>query len=166
VNLVKNATPAPTARVRLPDRLAEINRGPRQRVELPEPRDSATRLLSPVERATVRVEIQEDHKLPNSVLGEAAVRLWVLQLRGLLPHLSGHYVAQTLQQVFYGPHPIAQRLAKRGWVMLGALDAAHIGVEVTLSAEPAEGSRHFRRMRMNCRLLELEASERLRTAPR
>jgi hypothetical protein len=110
--------------------------------------------------------VESETLFPNSVLGEAAVRLWVLQVRGLLPYLSGHYVAQHLQFAFYGSHPAGQRLAKRGWVMLGALDAADVGVEVSLSAEPAEGSSHFRRMRMNSRLLELEASERLRNAPR
>ncbi|MFJ8893559.1 hypothetical protein ACIRCZ_03140 [Leifsonia sp. NPDC102414] len=164
----KNATPTAQSGVRLPDRLSALAAKPRERIRLPEPRACPTRFLSPVERATVQVTFDSDHTFPNNVLGEAAIRLWILELRGLLPHLSGHYVAQSLQYVFYGSHPSGHRLARRGWVMLGALDAADIGVEVWISAEPTDDApRHFRRMRMHTRLAELsDGSERRQRSPR
>jgi len=131
---------------------------PYGKVTLDEPKDSLTRFLSPVERGTIRVEapLHTELVLGNSLLHYAAYRLSLLESKGILQYASGFYVAQSFQYVFYGGHPMAMRLAKRGWVLLAALDSADLGIKVWTSAEPVpEEPYHFRRMRLHERLDEL-----------
>ena len=152
----------------LPDYWERAARLPLQPVDLPEPADSPTRLLSPIERATVRVEVPKFPDAPRGMPGEALFRLSLFEVRGLLPYMSGHDIAKQLHYVFFSTHPVSLRYARRGWVLLAALDAADIGAVITLSAEalPDDPRHQFRRMRMHTRLDELERAERLVAAPR
>jgi hypothetical protein len=128
---------------------------PWQRVQLDEPQQSPTRWLSPVERATVSCAIHDPEEVVagRSILHEAAHRLLRFQERGVLHHMSGHYVADYLNYSFW---PAPSKLARRGWVLLAALDTADL-VRVTLSAEPlpTDPAQGFRRMRLSERLDEL-----------
>jgi hypothetical protein len=145
----------PTASATLCDYWDATSALPRQIITLDEPSESRTIRLSPVERATVHcvVERPADVLDGNSLLHEAAYRLFLLQERGGLPYMSGHAIADLLNYVFWPAHP--SKLARRGWVLLAALDAADL-VRVTLSAEPLPSApRSFRRMRLHERLDEL-----------
>ncbi len=141
----------------LPDYWLAARRLPFQETELPHPRDSLTQYLSPVERATIDVALDplQDLLIVNSILGETLLRLVLFERRGTLKYMSGQYLAGVLHDVFHGAHP--SRLAKRGWVLMAALDEADIGVQIRLSGEPLDGGTSFRRMRMTDRLEEIAA---------
>lgn len=127
------------------------------KVELPEPAESLTRLLSPVERATIRIEVLPYEQLPvqNSVLSEIAVRLAGFQQRGSLDRMSGYGLAEWLRFLYWPSW--RSRKAHRGWILLAALDAADTGAAVYIDAEPLPGSRYWRKMRLSERLAELES---------
>lgn len=146
----------------LPDYWGRAAQLPFKAVPLPEPRESPTRLLSPVERATVQITAPQLGDVPpgNSILHEAATRLSVYQWRRVLPYASGHYIATALQSVFWPSRP--GKHARRGWVLLAAIDAADLGVEVWISGEPLHLWGDFRRMRLHERLDEISPS---RTSP-
>lgn len=133
-------------------------------VELAPPGETLTRALSTVERATISVEIRKfdiDFFAEPSILGEALLRLAILDNRGLLRYASGQYLARTLQRTLgRNAHPMSLRYAHEGWELLHALDRADIGAVVTLSAEPSPGTMHHRRMRLRERVGELSGEER------
>lgn len=141
----------------LPDFWVSASRRGPKNVDIP--REVLTRVLSPIERATVEVEIRSselDFFAEPSVLGEALLRLAILDNRGHLRYASGQSLARTLQRtVGRSTHPIALRYAHEGWALLHALDKADIGAVVTLSAEPLPRSNHHRRMRLHERIWEL-----------
>lgn len=147
----------PTSEATLPDLWEQIRA--LKPVKLTPVSESPTRLLSAVERATIRVRIEEstDFLAEHSILGEAALRLAIFQRRGILPHASGQFLAESLQRVLGNAHPRALRRAHEGWEILYALDGAELGVEVYTSAEPLPGSRNHRQMRLRKRCLELLA---------
>jgi len=102
----------------------------------------------------VEVLPYEDLPLGNSVLHEIAVRLSGYEQRNILKYMSGYGLAGLLQYIY---HPASRgRWSRRGWIMLAALDAADIGAEVYIDAEPLPGSRHSRKMRLSARLAEIE----------
>jgi len=112
-----------------------------------------TRHLSNVERATARITVGP----PTAGAGpmhEAAVRLRVLDARGLLSRLSAHTVAQTLQSVLHSAHPNALRYAARGWLTLELCDRFDL-IQVWLSTPDPEHARRFRRMRLRDRMSEI-----------
>ena len=147
-----------TACATLPDFWVATGALPRQRVQLDEPRHSPTTYLGAVERATIRAEVvhPENTVAANSILHEGAFRLLLFQEREVLQYMSGHYIADHLNYVFWAAHPA--KLARRGWILLAALDAADL-VQVTLSAEPLpdDPAQRFRRMRLSERLVEINA---------
>jgi hypothetical protein len=124
-------------------------------VKLPEPDESPTRLLSPIERATIKITAPELREIPpgNSILHEAVTRLAVYQMRHVLPYASGHYIAAALQRLAWPAHP--GKHARRGWTLLAAIDAADLGAEIWISGEPLQLWGDFRRMRLHERLDEL-----------
>lgn len=130
-------------------------------VEITPASRTLTRGLSAVERATVSVKIERsdlDFFAEPSILGEALLRLAIMDHRGQLRYASGHQLARTLQRTVGGnSHPVALRRAHEGWALLHALDEADIGAAVSLSAEPLPGSRRHRHMRLHDRLSELNA---------
>ena len=118
----------------------------------------ATRLLSTVERATARITLRP----PVAGVGlphEAAARLRVLEARGVLPHLSGHAIAQTLQSALHYAHPNALRYAARGWATLEELDRLDLA-EVWLSTPCLGNPRRWLRVRLSDRMDELRLWER------
>lgn len=130
---------------------------PYEQVKLPPPRHCLTRHLSPIERATVKCSapLPDDVQIGNSILHEAALRLAIFQKREILQYMSGSYIADAFQRVFWKEHP--SRHARRGWSLLAELDRADIGVEVWISGEPLEDPyQPFRRMRLSERITELE----------
>ena len=148
----------------MPDLNATLNRYPddslptywerslRHRLEPVElmPRSlTPTRLLTNTERATVRIEAPDPFDCPQGfgILYEVCVRLALFRSRGILPHSSGHYIAQQLERTFGSIHPAASTRALLGWEMLRALDAADLGTKVWISGEPAEPLGRYRRMR-------------------
>jgi len=141
----------------LPDYFERACTLPFERVDLPSPHRSPTRLLSQVERATIRVSAPDVEDVPpgNSVMHEATLRLAIFKERDLLEYFSGAYIAATLQRLFWGAHPSIH--AHRGWALLAELDRRDL-VEVWLSAEPIDLDLrdHFRRMRLRERLRELD----------
>lgn len=142
----------------LPDYFGRAAQMPYEEVHLPEPSESPTRYLSPIERATVKVQLVGPLPSGRSILAEAALRMALFESRGVLEHMSGHYLAQTLHYTFFSVHPVAVRQARKGWVLLAALDAANLGVEVWTSAEPLSPFGAFRRIRLHERLSELDRS--------
>lgn len=153
-----NGTASLGVRGPLPDYWEQASAFPFAEVDLPEPHECPTRLLSAVERATVQIVAPELSDLPpgNSILHEAVARLSVYRLRKVLPYASGHFIADALQRVFWPAHP--GKHARRGWSLLAALDAADLGAEIWISGEPLELWGDFRRMRLRDRLGELEAA--------
>lgn len=118
----------------------------------------ATRLLSTVERATARITVRP----PVAGVGlphEAAARLRVLEARGVLPRLSGHAVAQTLQSTLHYAHPNALRYAARGWATLEEVDRLDLA-EVWLSTPCLGNPRRWLRVRLSDRMDELRLWER------
>lgn len=115
----------------------------------------ATRRLSPVERATVRVAALTPATVPpgRSMRHETSFRLALLRLRGDLPYMSGTRLAEYLETVFWTyPSPYASR----GWWLLSEIDRLSYG-EVWIHAEPSPDSPYrFRKMRLHQRLAELE----------
>lgn len=154
VLLVNESTFGPAAA--LSDYRERASRLPFLKVELPEPADSLTMYLSPVERATVRVEVLPYAQLPveNSILAEIAVRLSGFDQRGSLDRMSGHGLAEWLRYLYWPSW--RSRKAHRGWILLAALDAADLGAEVYIDGEPKPGSRYWRKMRLSARLAEIE----------
>jgi hypothetical protein len=148
----------PTLSGPMPDYWERAASLPFEKVQLLEPRDSPTRFLSRLERATLSCSALPLAEIPigNSILHEAATRLAVYRSRGSLKYMSGHKVADTLQYVFWPAHP--SRHARRGWTLLHALDAADLGIEIVISSEPLEPGGVFRRMRLHERLAELQAN--------
>lgn len=113
----------------------------------------ATRLLSAVERASVRVLVgppPAQHET-FSDLHEAALRLSVLHARGLLDGLSGHAVAQNLHEVFFSAHPRALKYAAKGWHMLELLDR-HDLAQVWIGTPNPADPRRLTRVRLSDRL--------------
>lgn len=128
-------------------------------VEITPASHTLTRGLSPVERATVSVKIERsnlDFFAEPSILGEALLRLAIMDHRGQLRCASGHQLARTLQRTLgKNSHPVALRRAHEGWALLHALDKADIGAACTLSAEPLPNSQARRRIRLHARVSEL-----------
>lgn len=151
-----NGTASVGVRGPLPDYWEQASSLPFTGVELPEPGECPTRLLSAVERATVQIIAPSYIDLPpgNSMLHEAVARLSVYRDRNVLPYASGHFIADALQRVFWPAHP--GKHARRGWTLLAAIDAADLGAEIWTSAQPLTLWGSFRRMRLRDRLAELE----------
>jgi len=126
----------------LPDYWAEIADLPRTEVQLFGPRDTPTRKMTAVERATVRVTLDDGWTPGKSIVHEAALRMTIWDERGLLDYMSGQYIAHELQRVFWYPHPSSR--AHRGWDLMRAVDAADVGVEITFSTLTHSSDRYER----------------------
>ncbi|MWV57433.1 hypothetical protein [Rathayibacter sp. VKM Ac-2754] len=125
----------------------------------PDPVSTPMRLLSPVEFASLRVQLRRNAEdlRPDThgPVTDAALRIALWEVMG--KRFSGYRLAQELQH-FHFPHVPESREPWRGWDMLAAIDATadlH-GVELVLNAEPAEPAwTRFREMRLSERLAEV-----------
>lgn len=143
----------------LPDYWRQADDYPHHKVQLLSSSQTPTRLLTPTERATVRIEnVPTVLDCPQgfSLLVEASCRLAIWQSKGILPYASGQWVATSLQHAMLDAHPRGLRYAWKGWDLLRQLDASDIGPEVWLSAEPdGDPFGPFRRVRLSARCEEL-----------
>ena len=149
---VKNVTPALT----IPERQNIVIWLPRLKTPMPDVANAATRLLTPTERATTRVRVADISKVPlwNSLLADAAYRVCLMKHRGNLDYLSGYKLAALLQTALWPEK--SSRLSPKGWELLYLLDAAEMGVAITVDAEPtANNPMHRRTMRLRDRIAEL-----------
>ena len=119
-------------------------------VALPSPRTVAR--LTAYERATARLLIIEaTTPPPPSQLGEALTRLRLWERDRGLRFYSLNRLALHLQQAMARPaHPAGWRLARHGWSLLAALDAADLAVIELTTDDTRE------RVRLSARLAELE----------
>ena len=145
-----------TSVVTIPERQEIVIWLPRQPSPKFDPAHYATRLLTPTERATTRVRVADISKVPlwNSLLADAAYRVCLMKHRGNLDYLSGYKLAALLQTALWPEK--ASRLSPKGWELLYLLDAAEMGVAITVDAEPtANNPMHRRTMRLRDRIAEL-----------
>jgi len=129
---------------------------PWQKTTILDPKVSPTRFLLPIEKSTTKVAIPDVGDLPvgHSLLHQAALRLSVLQGRGLLQYMSGWTIAIDLQDVIYPAH--WHKYGRRGWAVLHALDESGLA-EVTLSTvDDDDRYGRYKRVRMAEFLAECE----------
>lgn len=143
---LRPATPAPS----VVDFWTTMPSRPIQPVELPDNRLVAR--FSSYEKATAHfLEIDFDSEPPANSVGEALVRLRGWHADRGVHFYSMNRIARHLQQSMATPrHPAGWRLARYGWALLGALDAAEL-VRIELTADDTRA-----RVRLAARLAELE----------
>ena len=140
----------------IPDYREQNLHEPYIRTDVPSLKDIATRRLSDVERATVRVKALPTGAVPpgRSVLLESAARLAIFGLRGHLEYLSGARLAKSLEIVYF-TYP--SRDSARGYWLLSEIDRLGYG-QVWVDAEPSpDHPMRHRRMRLHERVDELAA---------
>lgn len=127
-----------------------------QAVELPA--RSLVERLTNFERATAGIVALDIHSAPpRNQVGEALVRLRQWQRDRGLHFYSVTRLARHLTQAQGARHPSSFRLAKHGWALLAALDAADL-VRIELTAEDSR-----ERVRLSARLADLGGGARLTT---
>lgn len=129
--------------------------------EWPTPLAPYVHQLGATERATVRISPPPLEIVPVGLgLGsEVCFRLGLMGQAGVLPGHSAFHVAQHFQLALFSSHPGTLKYAKRGWEAIASV--AELGlVDVTIDATPtADDPRHFRRLALVDRLLELHACD-------
>ena len=158
-------TTNPTLRTAVEDLWAHMTNNParpRGSIDFAEPADTPMRHLTPVEVATMRVDIDLSTPVDmatHNIAVEAGLRLRAWEAHQSQAWKSGRQIARELQCYFW-PQSHKARHPLRGLELLRHIDATSADHGVTVWVDTLGPDDRYRKMRLHERLAVLTYSER------